>query len=69
MLVKLAPIKKLAGTAALLVMTLDLAVANSRHVVTLEQSLFEGRPALARLIEKAEAESPEPRPAHSGCTA
>jgi hypothetical protein len=62
-LVKLAPIKaRLAGAVALLIMTLDLAVANSRHVVTVEQSLFEGQPALASLIEKAEAESQERAP-------
>jgi hypothetical protein len=48
--------KRLTGTAVLLVMTLDLAIANSRHVVTVEQSLFDGQPALATLIEKAEAE-------------
>jgi hypothetical protein len=54
----------LAGIVALGVMTLDLAICNSRYVMTVEQSLMEGTPALVKLIEKAEAErSPkEPGP-------
>ena len=46
----------LAGAAALIVMALDLAAANSRYVMTVEQSMFDGQPRLAQIIEKAEAE-------------
>lgn len=49
-----------AGTVVLIVMALDLAAANSRHVMTVEQSLFEGEPAVAKIIEKAEADRQPP---------
>jgi hypothetical protein len=62
-LIMLAPTRpQVAGPAALIVMTLDLAVANSRHVMTVGQSMFEGRPALVQIIAKAEAALEPPRP-------
>ena len=45
-----------AGAAALVLMALDLAAANSRCVMTVPQSLFERRPAVVEIIEKAEAQ-------------
>jgi hypothetical protein len=51
-----------AGAAALIVMALDLAAANSRYVMTVEQSMFDGPPALVRIIEKAEADRTPPVP-------
>ena len=51
-----------AGAAALIVMALDLAAANSGYVMTVEQSLFEGKPELAQIIEKAEAQRDPPVP-------
>ena len=53
---------RLAGAAALVLMTLDLAAANSRYVRTVEQSMFDGQPALVRIIEKAEADRDPPVP-------
>ena len=48
-LIKLAPARpRLAGAAAMIVMTLDLAAANSRYVMTVEQSLFDGQPAVVQ---------------------
>jgi hypothetical protein len=44
-----------AGAVALIVMALDLAAANSRYVMTVEQSMLDSRPAVAEIIEKAEA--------------
>ena len=53
---------QLAGAAALILMTLDLAAANSRYVMTVEQSMFDGQPALVQIIEKAEADRDPPVP-------
>ena len=53
---------QLAGAAAVIVMTLDLAAANSHYILTVEQSLFEGQPEILKIIEKAEADSKPPRP-------
>jgi hypothetical protein len=52
-----------AGAAALILTALDLAVANSRSVMTVPQSLFEHRPALLEVIERAEAERDQAVPA------
>jgi hypothetical protein len=51
-----------AGPAALLVLTVDLAVANSPLVVTAPQALFDRKPKLVRLIEEAEKRDPSPGP-------
>jgi hypothetical protein len=51
-----------AGAAALLVTTADLAVANSRYVLTVPQSLFETRPEVLKIIEAAERDRPAPGP-------
>ena len=62
-LANLAPSRpRLAGAAAVIVMTLDLAAANSRYVMTVEQSLFEGKPTVVRIIEEAEANRPSETP-------
>jgi hypothetical protein len=62
-LIILAPERpQVAGAAALIVMALDLAAANSRYAMTVEQSMFDGQPALVRIIEKAEAERNPPVP-------
>ena len=45
----------IAGAAALIVMTLDLAAANSQYVMTVEQSMFDADPRVAEIIEKSEA--------------
>ncbi len=53
----LAPARpRIAGACALILTTLDLAAANSRYVMTVAQSLFDGKPELVKIIEKAEAE-------------
>jgi hypothetical protein len=52
----------LAGSLALLVMTADLAVANSQYVLTVPQRLFEGKPEILAHIEAAERTRPEPGP-------
>jgi hypothetical protein len=51
-----------AGLLALLVVTLDLGVANGRLIWTAPQSVFEGTPRIAPLIAKAERENPAPGP-------
>ncbi len=53
---------QVAGAAALIAMALDLAIANSRYVMTVEQATFDGQPALVRIIEKAEADRNPPVP-------
>ena len=53
---------QLSGAAALVLMTLDLASANARYVVTVEQSMFDKPPELVRIIEKAESARNPPRP-------
>jgi hypothetical protein len=52
----------LAGAIAVIAMTADLAVANSRLIFTVPQALFETRPELLKIIEKAEREKPSPGP-------
>jgi hypothetical protein len=51
-----------AGSAALILMTADLACANSRYVLTVPQSFFETTPEVARAIEAAERADPAPGP-------
>jgi hypothetical protein len=51
-----------AGLLAVALVALDLAVANSRYVSTVPQSLMETRPEVARLIEEAERKNPSPGP-------
>ena len=43
-----------AGSMALILMTADLAVANSRYVLTVPQSLYETKPEVVQAIEDAE---------------
>jgi len=56
------PRPQFAGAVALIVMSLDLAAANSRCILSVPQSRFEGRPRLVEIIEKAEAERERPVP-------
>lgn len=49
-----------AGALALLVMTVDLALANARSVLTVPQKLFETEPRVVRLIKEAEDLKPSP---------
>lgn len=44
----------LAGAVALVALTGDLAVANARYVITVPQTMLEGTPETARIIEEAE---------------
>jgi hypothetical protein len=53
---------ELSGLVALAALTLDLASANARHVVTVPQSAFEGTPRLLKAIEGAERRDPSPGP-------
>jgi uncharacterized membrane protein len=50
------------GVAALIVMALDLAAANSKYVMTVEQSILDGQPRLVQIIKKAEADRSPPVP-------
>ncbi len=52
----------LAGAAAVIVMTCDLASANARYVLTVPQELFETRPEVLKIIEAAEREKPSSGP-------
>jgi hypothetical protein len=52
----------LAGAIALIAMTADLALANSRLIFTVPQALFEARPEVLKIIEKAERDKPSPGP-------
>jgi hypothetical protein len=52
----------LAGLAALVVMTTDLAAANSRYVLTVPQSILETKPEVLKIIEDAERADPSPGP-------
>ena len=52
----------LAGSAALIVMTADLAAANARYVLTVPQSVFETKPEVLKIIEDAERAHPSPGP-------
>jgi hypothetical protein len=49
---------RLAGAAALLVVTVDLALAGSRIIWTVPQADFDATPEIARLIEQAEQADP-----------
>ena len=53
---------RLAGSAALIVMTADLAAANSRYILTVPQSVFETKPEVLKIIEDAERADPSPGP-------
>jgi hypothetical protein len=53
---------QLAGAAALVVMTADLAAANARYVLTVPQALFETKPEVLRIIEAAERAEPAKGP-------
>jgi hypothetical protein len=52
----------LAGAMALILMTLDLAAANSRFILTVPQSVFDTKPEAVKLIEEAERKDPSPGP-------
>ena len=52
----------LAGSAAVILMTADLAEANARHVLTVPQALFETKPEVLRIIEDAERAHPSTGP-------
>ena len=52
----------LAGSAALIVMTADLATGNARHILTVPQSVFERKPEVLKIIEAAERARPSPGP-------
>jgi len=47
-----------AGAVALLAMTTDLALANSRYIFTVDQALMEKKPRLVELLEAAERAKP-----------
>jgi hypothetical protein len=52
----------LAAVAVLVILTVDLGVANARYVLTLPQSLLEGTPEVLRHIQAEEARRPMPGP-------
>ncbi len=52
----------LAGSIALILTTADLAAANSRFVLMVPQSVFEGKPEAVKVIEAAERADPSPGP-------
>ena len=52
---------ELSGLVALAALTLDLASANARHVVTVPQSAFEGTPRLLKAIEGGRETGPVAR--------
>ena len=52
----------LAGSAALILMTSDLAAANSRYVLTVPQSVLDARPKVLEVIDQAERENPSAGP-------
>src|SRR5262249_13242309 len=51
-----------AGAGAMIVMTADLAVANSHYVVTVPQVVLESKPEGLRIIENSERQSPSAGP-------
>jgi hypothetical protein len=53
---------RLAGAAALVLTTADLAVANAQLVITMPQAAFEERPKALQIIEQAERADPSPGP-------
>src|SRR5262249_51692098 len=52
----------LAGALAIVVTAADLALANTRYVLTVPQELFETTPEVVRAIEAAERRDPAPGP-------
>jgi Bacterial membrane protein YfhO len=52
----------LAGAAAVIIMTTDLAAANARFVLTVPQSLLESKPEVLKIIEAAERDNPKSGP-------
>ncbi len=48
----------ISGALAVALFALDLGLANSRSVLTVPQTLFEGRPEVLRLIDEAEKNDP-----------
>jgi hypothetical protein len=52
----------LAGAIAVAALTLDLGLANARHVITAPQSAFEGTPRVLKVIQDAEKANPSPGP-------
>jgi hypothetical protein len=53
---------RLAGAAAIVIVTVDLAAANARLVLTCPQSLMETKPEALQAIEDAERADPSPGP-------
>ena len=53
---------RLAAPAAMVVLTLDLALANRTLVVTVPQAAFDRKPKVLELIEQAERKEPAPGP-------
>jgi hypothetical protein len=51
-----------AGTIALALATADLALANTRHVLTAPQALFTGEPKVVRIIAEAERKDSDAQP-------
>ncbi len=54
--------RKLAATIAIGVLAWDLSMANSRHVLAVPQSSFEGTPRVLKVIQDAEKANPSPGP-------
>jgi hypothetical protein len=52
----------LAGSMAVILMTVDLASANALFVLTIPQALFETKPEIVKGIEAAERDDPSPGP-------
>ena len=52
----------LAGALAMILMTADLAAANSRYILTVPQSLYDTRPEAVKAIEDAERADRSPGP-------
>jgi Bacterial membrane protein YfhO len=53
---------RLAGAAAVVLMTTDLAAANAHLMSTVPQALFETKPEALQVIENAERDDPSPGP-------
>ncbi len=51
-----------AGALLVVLLSVDLGIANSRFIFTVPQSSFESKPEVLELIEKEERERPEPGP-------
>lgn len=50
----------LAGTLAVVLLSVDLAVANADQILTVPRSMFETPPELLKIIERAERDKPTP---------